>query len=202
MSKTLIILGAGGHGRVAADCAMELGLWQRVAFLDDFRTDSAGERQWPILGSLDTVFDLIKKNDEAFVAIGDGEVRSHWIQRLVEAGIRIATLIHPRANVSRFSSIGDGSIIAAGACVNIGADIGQGCIVNTGATVDHDCILGPCVHICPGANLAGNVRVDNHSWIGIGSCIKQNIHIGKIYENSIHLTRKYRRNTHLLEKSP
>ncbi|MCW8905866.1 MAG: acetyltransferase [Sedimenticola sp.] len=179
MKKALFILGAGGHGRVAADCAVEMGDWERIVFLDDNRCTSAVDEQWAVLGSLDTVFELAKEDDEVFVGIGDGKVRNHWIQRVAESGLSMATLIHPRANVSRFSSIGDGSIVAAGACVNIGAVIGPGCIVNTGATVDHDCTLGACVHVCPGANIAGNVGIEEHSWIGIGSCIKQDIHVGK-----------------------
>lgn len=34
MSK-LLILGAGGHGKVVAEVAMLMGAWENIAFLDD-----------------------------------------------------------------------------------------------------------------------------------------------------------------------
>lgn len=179
MTGTLIIVGAGGHGRVAADCAHEMGLWKRIVFLDDHRDVSCHQERWPVIGATNSVFELLEEGDVGFVAIGNGEVRNGWISRLNDAGVKMATLIHPKAYVSQFSNIGAGTIVAAGACVNIGSEIAEGCIVNTGATVDHDCRLGRCVHVCPGANLAGNVIIENLSWIGIGSCIKQGIHIGE-----------------------
>ena len=33
--KKLLIIGAGGHGRVVADTALESRLWNEVCFLDD-----------------------------------------------------------------------------------------------------------------------------------------------------------------------
>lgn len=33
MNSTLLVLGAGGHGRVVADCALATGQWSGVAFL-------------------------------------------------------------------------------------------------------------------------------------------------------------------------
>ncbi|MFV8765440.1 hypothetical protein ACNNMY_08355 [Aerococcus urinaeequi] len=33
MTKTLYILGAGGHGKVIADAAIEMGKWKTIYFL-------------------------------------------------------------------------------------------------------------------------------------------------------------------------
>ena len=35
MKNKLIIIGAGGHGRVVADVAMSLNRWEDIVFLDD-----------------------------------------------------------------------------------------------------------------------------------------------------------------------
>ena len=66
----------------------------------------------------------------------------------------------------------------AGVVVNPGATIGDGVILNTGCSIDHDCVLDECVHVSPGARLAGTVSVGQLSWIGIGASVKQSIHIG------------------------
>ncbi|MNN96624.1 putative acetyltransferase EpsM [compost metagenome] len=35
-----------------------------------------------------------------------------------------------------------------------------------------------CVHVSPGARLAGAVTVGDGSWIGIGACVRQVLSIG------------------------
>ena len=35
MKKNLIIIGAGGHGKVVADIALKMNKWQSIFFLDD-----------------------------------------------------------------------------------------------------------------------------------------------------------------------
>jgi acetyltransferase-like isoleucine patch superfamily enzyme len=68
--------------------------------------------------------------------------------------------------------------VFASAVVNAYATVGEGAILNTGCSVDHDCTLGLCVHISPGARLAGSVNVGDGSWIGIGACVRQMLRIG------------------------
>lgn len=55
--------------------------------------------------------------------------------------------------------------------------IGKRVIVNTGSTVDHDCIIGDYVHIAPGCHISGNVVIGDGVWIGVSSCIRNNIAI-------------------------
>ena len=66
----------------------------------------------------------------------------------------------------------------ANAVVQSNVKIGKGVIVNTSAVVDHDTSLMDGVHICPGANLAGEVKIGYYSWVGIGSSIIQGVTIG------------------------
>ena len=101
-----------------------------------------------------------------FIAIGDNADRKKEAERRQLA--IYTTLIHPYAFVETGVSIGDGTIIMAGAVIQAGASIGKHCIINTGATVDHDCVLGDYVHIAPGAHLCGHVEVGEGSLIGVG----------------------------------
>ena len=39
--------------------------------------------------------------------------------------------------------------------------VGRGCIINLGAIVDHGCILEEGVHICLGAIVKGENRIEN-----------------------------------------
>ena len=176
MSRVLTILGAGGHGRVVADCAEAVG-WSDIRLFDD-RPDAAEASPWPVAGTIDDVMNRLGAFDGVVVGVGANPARLDWTRRITGAGGKIATLIHPRATVSRHALIGPGSVVFAGAVVNIGARIGQAAIINTGATVDHDCALEDGVHVSPGAHLAGGVRVGAESWIGVGAAVREGVVIG------------------------
>ena len=180
MSK-LLILGAGGHGKVVAECALSLGLYTEIAFLDD-DVKVVGQlilSSCPVLGTFSDASDLAYKFSEAFVALGNNRARVDLINSLKKIGYRIPSLIHPAAYVSKFARIESGTVIMAGAVVNVDAHIGVGGIINTGASVDHDCLLGMGVHLSPGARLGGTVRVGDYTWICMGACVVNNVRVGE-----------------------
>ena len=111
-----------------------------------------------------------------FVAVGDNLARKS--EALAQGG-PWATIIHRRAWVSPSASIGEGTVLMAGAIVQPRARIGRHCIINTGATVDHDCVLKDYVHIAPGAHLCGNVHVGEGALVGVGVGIEPGVVIPK-----------------------
>ena len=175
----LLILGAGGHGRVVADAAEASAAgYSEIAFLDDRHPELSRSATWPVVGRFDALAGLAARYDACIAAVGDPRLRLKLTQRACEAGLTIVLIVHARATVSRYAQVQAGTVVAAGAVVNIGCRIAAGCIINTGATVDHDCRLEQGVHVCPGAHLAGDVEVGAHSWIGIGAVARQGIRIG------------------------
>jgi len=178
LPKRLAILGASGHGKVAADIAEQRG-WHEIVFFDDAYPTKQHLEHWPITGTTQTLIEQIAQFSGVFVAIGNNAVRLDRINQLAEINAPLITLIHPASVISQYSHIGLGTVVMAGAVVNPFASIDQGCIINTGATIDHDCRLAEGVHISPGAHLAGNVSVGRASWIGIGASVKQGMIIGQ-----------------------
>ena len=168
--RKLIIIGAGGHGRVVADCAQQQGKYSQIVFLDDCFDERKENSEWQVVGS---VKDFPQYIDEAdfIVAFGNNRLRKDLLEQLRKAKANIVSLIHPSAVVSPHTFIGKGVVVFANAVINIGASIADGCIINTAATVDHDCELHQCIHVSPGANIAGGVHIAQLSWIGIGSTI-------------------------------
>lgn len=169
----LLILGGGGHGRVVAEIARDLGLGD-FARLDDDPAVTG------VLGPLACCAEpgLRQRYSRALVAIGQGPLRLQWLDRLQQLGFACPPLVHPTAWVSPTAQLGAGTVVMPQAAVMAGSQLGQGCIVNTCASVDHDCLLADGVHVCPGAHLAGAVVVGRCSWIGIGASVIQGLTIG------------------------
>ncbi|KZZ57472.1 hypothetical protein A3762_09875 [Oleiphilus sp. HI0125] len=172
----LVVVGAGGHGKVCADVATLIGNWDEVVFVDQKYPEIKSCGRWPVVASsLESLGDC---EFSFFVAIGDNHVRAKVYAECTELGCSPVTLIHPNAVIASDTQIGAGTVVCAGVAINIGVKVGDCCIVNTGSTIDHDCLLGKAVHISPGAHLAGEVTVGDYSWIGTGAATKQVLRIG------------------------
>ena len=183
--KKIIIIGSGGHAKVVADIILtrekELNEDLKIiGFLDDnfknLRYDNIFNI--PILGDLNNIDNFSKNEDYFFIiAIGSNEVRKKISEKYKE--LNYYTAIHPRSVISREVEIGSGTVVMANVVINPASTIGRHCIVNTSSVIEHDNKLGDYVHISPNATLCGGVSIDDNSWVGAGSVVRQQIHIGK-----------------------
>ncbi|HUK36692.1 MAG TPA: acetyltransferase [Vicinamibacterales bacterium] len=180
-ANTLIIIGAGGQGAVVADIllrAYECGSPARpIGFADDtphlLGTAVLGI---PVLGPLASLSTI--PHDAVIVAVGDNSARCAITKRILRDGERLVTAIHPRACASPTATIGEGSVICAGAIVGARTVIGQGVIINTGASVDHDCVIGEFAHVSAGATVGARVHIGAEALIAIGASIASQMTIG------------------------
>ena len=176
--KTLAILGAGGHGKVVAEMAEASG-WESIDFYDDSWPTRKSCRHWPIKGNSLSLLEDAREYAGVVVAIGNNAVRRMKLLELERCGANIVTIQHPQAVISQYASIGPGTVIMAGAVVNVDTRIGTGCILNSRCSIDHDCNVGDFAHISPGSAIAGGVKVGTQSWVGIGATVKQSITLGQ-----------------------
>ena len=172
--KKLIIIGAGGHGKVAADIALKMACYSEVLFLDDNRIGAVNSV--PVIGKVNEYKDF--KNDAVyFVAIGNAAVRKRFVDMLEESGLEVVSLIHPSACIAKNVQIGKGAIVMAGAVVNSDTVIGRGVILNTASSVDHDNVIEEYAHIAVGAHTCGDVHIGKQVWVGAGAVVSNNIEI-------------------------
>ena len=153
----LIILGAGGHGRVVADLAEQTGKYETISFLDDHSTDEN------VIGKCSDYKNFKGQDTEMYPAFGNNEGRIEWENKIEDAGIQLAKIIHPLAYISPKAEIADGCVIMPYAIVNTGTKIKKACIINLSAIIDHDCVLEEGCHLAPGAIVKG----ENHLPKGI-----------------------------------
>jgi sugar O-acyltransferase (sialic acid O-acetyltransferase NeuD family) len=166
----VLVLGAGGHGKVVADILLSGGLAVLGFVDDDDRLAGARVLGLPVLGRID---DYAACRPAGIVlGIGANAVRKQLVDRLGAAAEPLwITAAHPRATLAASVVAGPGTVVVAGAVVNVDAVIGAHAIINTCASVDHDCRVGDYAHIAPGARLAGAVSIGEGAFIGAGAAI-------------------------------
>lgn len=167
----LVIIGAGGHGKVVADTAHAAG-WKDIAFVDRGWPKRDLNGSWPVIAASPPV-----DGTALFCGVGHNATRARLFDACELQNAPV--LIHPSVILSPSATLGNGTLAVAGAIVNADTQIGRGVILNTGCSVDHDCILDDFTHISPGARLAGGVRVGQCTWIGIGAVIREGVTIGR-----------------------
>ena len=172
MSKSVVIIGASGHGKVIADIVLKSGD-KVIGFLDDGIEKGKLIVGFEVLGKIS---DYKNYSDCEFViAIGNPYIREKIADVLP---VEWYTAIHPNAVISSLDvEIGEGTVVMANAVINSSAKIGRHCIINTGAIVEHDNILSDYVHLSPNVALAGMVSVGKSTHIGTGACTKQVVNI-------------------------
>jgi sugar O-acyltransferase (sialic acid O-acetyltransferase NeuD family) len=171
------ILGASGHGKVLAEIA-ELNGYHQIDFYDDRYPAIEALEHWDVKGNSQNLRQICRQYSIVIVAIGNNNVRYDKYLMLKSEGANFNPLVHPKAVVSQYATLGECSVVMAGAVVNPFSSIGNACIINTNATVEHDCVLRNGVHISPNGSLSGGVVVGDLTWIGVGASVKQLISIG------------------------
>lgn len=167
----VLIFGASGHGLVVKEILDCLQVSAKI-FVDDNKIGQWDGLEVVKLSDVDPT--LV---DAAVIAIGKNSIRKTIANSL---NYPFVSLVHPQSVVSKNSvSIGDGTVVMAGAVINPYVTIGKHAIINTGATIDHECCLGDYVHISPNATLCGNVHVGEGTHVGAGATIIPGIRVGK-----------------------
>jgi sugar O-acyltransferase (sialic acid O-acetyltransferase NeuD family) len=172
--RSVVIIGAGGHGKVVLSTLRHAGIRVKE-FYDDDSAKWGGNVQFvQIVGSVDDLRRL-RRRVRAVIAVGDNRRRKEIAESL---DLDWTKVVHPRAFVDLNASIGLGTVVFAGALVQPDARIGRHSIVDTGASVDHDCVLGDYVHVAPNASLAGTVHVGDGCLLGTGCSVCPGVRIG------------------------
>jgi UDP-perosamine 4-acetyltransferase len=181
MRRKLIVLGAGGHGRVVADVLRLMPDCDVMGFLDAdaglWGREIAGLL---VLGGDDRMTGLPAGTQ--FVvgigSVGNTAPRVAAFERALAHGLEPGRAIHPSATVSQSATIGPGCALMAGSIVNPHATLGANVIVNTGAIVEHDCRVGDHAHVATGARMSGDVTIGRAAHVGAGATILQQITVG------------------------
>ena len=195
--KNVVIFGASGHGSVVMDCIEKEGKYNIVGFIDSVKPKGKLHNGYKILGSeFDLPYIIDKYNVfGGIVAIGDNWTRKLIVNRITKMffNFHFISAIHPHVAIGKNVSIGYGVVIAPGVVINTNSIIGDHCFLNTNSSLDHDgelqdfsslaprvCVggnfkLGKYSAICLGTHIIEDIVIEEHSVVGAGSLVLQNI---------------------------
>lgn len=179
MNKNLILLGGGGHCKSVIDVAESAG-YNILGVLD--RPEEVGNQvlDYKVIGTDDDIPQYIDKA-EFVITVGfikDPAIRIKLYNKVKEAEGKLATIIASSAHVSKYATLGEGTVIMHQAVVNAGANIGINSIINTFANIEHDAQIGDQCHVSTGTMVNGDCKVGDRCFIGSQSVLANGIEIG------------------------
>ena len=169
MGKRMLVLGAGGHGKVGREVALSLfnidgtSVYESVDFLDDNSVEAIGK-----------IADLEKYKDQysdVFCGIGNNTVRKQLLDQAENLGFHIPVLIHTSAYLSPSAVIEAGTVVEPKAIVNANTVVHRGCIISVGAIVDHDVVVSEFVHVNAGAIVKAGAKVESSRKLEAGEVV-------------------------------
>ena len=176
--KNLILIGGGGHCKSVIDVAESAG-YNILGILDMPEDIGKSVLDYKIIGTDDDIPQFVDKA-EFIITVGfikNPDIRMRIFDKVREAGGKLATVISSTAHVSRYASIGEGTVVMHQAVVNAGAKIGENCIINTFCNIEHDAVIGDQCHISTGAMVNGDCKVGKLCFIGSQSVLANGISI-------------------------
>jgi sugar O-acyltransferase (sialic acid O-acetyltransferase NeuD family) len=182
MKSELILIGGGGHCKACIDVIEHTRNYQIAGIVDLPEKLHQKILGYEIIACDDDLSRLINENISFLITIGqikNPERRVNIFEKLKVSSAKMASIVSPRAYVSRHAHIGEGTIVMHDALINANAQVGRNCIINTRALIEHDAIISDHCHISTGAIVNGGAKVSELSFMGSNSMLKEYIEIGK-----------------------
>ncbi len=186
-SEDVVVYGTGGTAR---------------DILETLEAANADKRRWNILGFLDDNQALHGKDILGYPVLGGGEAlatqqslrsvkivlgmgneRSLLIRKTVRARLgltadRFPVVIHPSAQVSRRSRIGEGSAFLSGSFCSNEAIVGRHVLVLQNTIIGHDSVVGDYASFSANISTGGGFQIGEGSYVGLGVSILPGTRIG------------------------
>ena len=181
--KDLIIFGASGFGREVAWLVERINeikpTWNLIGFIDD--DESIQERVINGYKVLGKTSDIKRFTDTYIVcAVGSSKVRKKIINNIkaINQSIKFGTLIDPSVQMSKYVTVGEGTIICAHTIITVDVVIGDHVIINLDCTIGHDAVIQDFVTLYPSVNVSGMTNIGCCSELGTGTQIIQGKCVG------------------------
>jgi sugar O-acyltransferase (sialic acid O-acetyltransferase NeuD family) len=193
----IFIFGASDHARVIIDIVELEGRYRIRGLLDTYKPKGMEVAGYPILGAEEDLPALMLKYGvhQGILGIGDNWTRRRITRRLQElaSDFKFVNAIHPSARVTRDAKLGPGTVVMAFSYVGLNTTVEEGSVIATRSMLEHDGAMGPfatlgagtvtggrvtlgaCAAVCLGVTIIHGISVGDHTVIGSGSTVIDDI---------------------------
>jgi sugar O-acyltransferase (sialic acid O-acetyltransferase NeuD family) len=182
MHNKIILIGGGGHCKSCIDTILTADQYSIEGILDANKSHIKNLSGFPLLGDDRMIPEWVRQGWHFLITVGQiktADVRIRLYNNVKSADGLLATVVASNAAISRFSVIGEGTIIMQHALLGPGVKVGVNSIINDKALVEHDSIIGDHCHISTGALVNGDCSIRNGVFIGSGTVVNQGVEIGE-----------------------
>lgn len=172
MKEKLLIVGAGGFGRVTLEHAIKD---YDCSFVDDGKSIGEKINGIEVVGGIKDLSLLFLKYKKIVLSIGNNKIREKIYKQAKETGYQFPNIVVKSAYISPFANVGEGCVILNNVVIQNGSRVGNATILNPGVEVHHDSSVGNfcCIYtntvvrtyakVLDGVKLGSNVTVKNES---------------------------------------
>lgn len=179
MKKTAII-GSGDLGQLIAHHAIQDRHYDVVGFFDDFRQQGETVNTIPVLGKINDIGQLYKKNIFDCIIIGIGykhlAIRKELYERFKNK-LPFGKIIHSSCYIDKTAQIGEGTVILPNCTLDMNAKVGNNVFLNPCNTLAHDSTIESHCFFAPGITIGGFSTVKECCFIGINTTIIDSVTI-------------------------
>jgi len=170
------IYGASGCGRslmpVARQQLQRQGITAEIYFIDDSLQDEKIVNAHKAL-NYHTFKSIECVNKYVLIAIANSQIREKIANQLEADGIKLWSVQADNTVVMDNVELSEGAALSPFVSITSNIKIGKCFHANLYSYVEHDCVIGDYVTFAPGVKCNGNIRIEDHVYIGAGALIKQ-----------------------------
>ena len=175
MSKEIVIIGAGILGKIIAEMAINNG-YKKIYFFDDFLFKNHKNNYFvngiSICGDFNKIYDKdFCAGKDCIIALGDLTLRDKLLDAVFSSNLNLINLVHPKAEISKTSKIGLGSLVMCFAATFPNSSIGINTIIDNHSSVGVDVHIGNNSFIGPSAQVCGKCHIEDNVYLGAGAVI-------------------------------
>ncbi len=172
MKPKIVIIGAGGHGKVICDAILAQNQYEMIGFVDAvISVGTVVMVDHKVIVSQAEISKLKGLTDYFIIAIGNNEVRKKIYGELKQF-LKPALIIHPSAVIAANALVKQGSVCLANAVISANCVVGENAIINAGVVIDHECIVGDHIHLSIGTLIGSNSTIAADVVLPVGSIIQ------------------------------
>lgn len=176
--KDLYLIGGGGHCRSCIDVIEMEGKFKILGIFDMQENVGKNVLGYPIIASDTEMGKYVSPESYFLITIGQiktSEPRVKFYNQLKALNANLATIVSPRAHVSKHAKVGEGTVILHDVLVNSNANVGVNCILNTKCLLEHDVTVGDHCHISTASVVNGGCQVEANCFVGSNAVLKQTV---------------------------